>query len=162
MKKFIMITCLALSWAGVSYAQNSAPYKAGYSSNFKIADESYANKILTVWKDFENNTLDNHVDWFADTVSMTFMNGQKVKGRAENLAGAKTYRSSLKSYKVSMDAWVSLKSDRGDNVVCVWATEDFIDSSGKHAVNHLQEVWTFNKDGKIDMMLQYGRAGGGM
>ena len=33
--------------------------KQMYSSNFTMADPSYSEKILTLWKDFENNTLDN-------------------------------------------------------------------------------------------------------
>ncbi|MBS1524694.1 MAG: hypothetical protein JST19_03530 [Bacteroidetes bacterium] len=161
MKKTIMMICLAVSWVGISYAQN-APYTANYSSKFTIADESYANKVLTLWKDYEDNVLDRHIDWFADTVSMTLATGQTVKGKAENLAGVKAYRGSLKDMKISMDAWVSLKSDRGDNLVCVWGTEDFTDPSGKHVVNHLQEVWGFNKDGKVSIMLQYLQPGGAM
>jgi SnoaL-like protein len=161
MKKIIMIICAAVSWAGISHAQD-APYKANYSSKFTIADESYANKVLSLWKDYENNTLDKHVDWFADSVSMTVATGQTTKGKAANLAGAKAYRATLKDLKVSVDAWVSLKSDRGDNAVCIWGTEDFTDQNGKHVVQDLQEVWMFNKDGKIDMMLQYLRPGGTM
>ncbi len=58
MRKLILIICVAVSWAGIANAQD-APYKASYSSNFKIADPAYANKVLTIWKDFENNTLIN-------------------------------------------------------------------------------------------------------
>jgi len=162
MKKFTLLMILAVSWAGISHAQNSAPYKANYSSKFTIADESYANKILMLWKDFEENQLDRHVGWFADTVSMTLANGQTVKGKDANLAGAKSYRGSLKDYKVSIDAYMSLKSDRGENVVCVWGSEDFTDANGKHVKQSLQEVWGFNKEGKIAMMLQYVQGGGGM
>ncbi|MBS1531712.1 MAG: hypothetical protein JSU01_15505 [Bacteroidetes bacterium] len=162
MKKVIVAICMAVSWAGICHAQNTAPYKAGYSSKFTIADESYANKILTLWKDYEDNVLDRHIDWFADTVSMTLANGQTVKGKAANLAGVKAYRGSLKDMKISMDAWVSLKSDRGQNVVCVWGTEDFTGPDGKHTIQHLHEVWGFNKDGKVDIMLQYLQPGGAM
>ncbi|HZX57856.1 MAG TPA: hypothetical protein VFE54_03995 [Mucilaginibacter sp.] len=161
MRKLIMIICVAISWVGIGHAQD-APYKASYSSNFKIADQAHANQVLTVWKDFENNTLDNHAGWFADTVSMTFANGTTVKGKAENLKGAKQYRGSLSNYKVTVDAWVSLKSDRDENVVCVWGTEEFTTADGKKVKQGLQEVWGFNKDGKIDMMLQYAQGGGAM
>jgi len=162
MKKIFMIICVAASWVGICHAQDSAPYKAHYSSKFTIADESYANKVLTLWKDFEDNMLDRHLDWFADSVSMSLATGETVKGKAANLAGAKSYRGSLKNYKISLDACMSLKSDRGDNVVCVWGTEDFTDGSGKHVMQHIQEVWGFNKDGKVDLLLQYVRPGGGM
>ena len=162
MKKVFMIICAAVTYAGIGHAQDSAPYKASYSSKFTIADEFYANKILTLWKDFEDNMLDRHLDWFADSVSMTLASGETIKGKTANLAGAKSYRGSLKNYKASLDAIVSLKSDRGDNVVCIWGTEDFTDANGKHVVQHLQEVWGFNKDGKIDIMLQYMQPGGTM
>lgn len=153
---------LAFCWVATSYAQDSAPYKANYSSKFMIADESYANKVLVLWKDYEDNALERHLDWFADSVSMSLANGQTVKGKQANLDGVKAYRGTIKNLKISIDAWVSLKSDKGDNVVCVWGSEDFTDQDGKHVVNSLQEVWGFNKDGKIDMMLQYNRPGGSM
>lgn len=162
MKRVIMIICAAVSWAGISHAQDSAPYKANYSSKFTIADESYANKILAVWKDYEDNMMDRHIDWFADSVTMTFANGQTVKGKAANLANVKAYRGPMKNMKISIDAWVSLKSDKNENVVCVWGTEDFTDQNDKHVVQDLQEVWGFNKEGKIGMMLQYARQPGGM
>ncbi|MBS1523923.1 MAG: hypothetical protein JST50_23170 [Bacteroidetes bacterium] len=163
MKKLMLTALAVISFVCLCKAQDAkAPYKAEYSSNFTIADQSYANKILTIWKDYEENMLDRHLDWFADTVSMSWMNGQTVKGKAANLQGAKEYRGMLKNLKISLDASVSLKSDKGDNVVCVWGTEEYTDKDGKKAVNHLQEVWGFNKDGKIDMMLQYARAGGSM
>jgi len=163
MKKLILAALAVISFACICRAQDTkAPYKAEYSSNFTIADQSYVNKILTVWKDYEENALDRHLDWFADTVSMSWMNGQTVKGKTANLSGAKAFRGSQTNLKVSLDASVSLKSDKGDNVVCVWGTEEYTDQSGKKVVNHLQEVWGFNKDGKIDVMLQYARAGGSM
>jgi len=81
MKRTIVAICLIVSWAGTIHAQNTAPYKANYSSKFTIADESYADKVLMLWKDFEDNQLDRHVDWFADTVSMTMANGQTVKAK---------------------------------------------------------------------------------
>jgi hypothetical protein len=121
MKRIIIIICVAVSWAGISHAQTSTLYKASYSSNFKMADQAYADKVLTLWKDFEDNTLDKHIDWFTDSLTMTLANGQTVKGKAENLAGAKQFRGSLTDYKVTVDAWVSLKSvDHNENVVCIW------------------------------------------
>ena len=82
MKKLILAAVAAISFACLCKAQDTkAPYKAEYSSNFTIADQSYTNKILTVWKDYEENALDRHLDWFTDTVSISWMNGQTVKGK---------------------------------------------------------------------------------
>lgn len=157
MKKLIMILLPALFCAGMSFAQEGgAPYKANYSSNFVLADPSYSDKILVLWKDFEENALDRHLDWFADSVTMTVAEGATMKGKDQCLAGAKGARGAMKDYKASVDAWVSLKStDRGQNVVCIWGNEDFTDQDGKHVNRRVQEVWGFNKDGKIDFMLQY-------
>lgn len=163
MKKMIITVLVAASYVGLCHAQQNPMYKAAYSSNFKMADQSYADKILTVLKDFENNTLDNHIGWFADTVTMMLASGKMTKGKTENLNGAKQFRGSLSNYKLSLDAWVSLKSvDRDQNVVCVWETEEYTGSDGKKVKESLQEVWGFNKDGKIDLMLQYVQAGGNM
>lgn len=163
MKKLIITVLVAVSCVGLCHAQQNPMYKAAYSSNFKMADQSYADKILTVLKDFENNTLDNHIGWFADTVTMMLASGKMTKGKMENLNGAKQFRGSLSNYKLSLDAWVSLKSvDRDQNVVCVWETEEYTGSDGKKVKESLQEVWGFNKDGKIDLMLQYVQAGGNM
>jgi hypothetical protein len=161
MKKLNLIILMAISWAGICHAQTT-PYKATYSSKFVIADQSYADKVLTLWKDFENNKLDDHINWIADTVSMTLADGKIVKGKAENLAGVKAFRGSLKDMKITVDAWVSLKSDRNQNVVCVWGEEDYTDANGKHVKVSLQEVWGFNKDGKVSLMLQYAQGGGTM
>ena len=163
MKRIIMIICVVASWVGIGHAQTSPLYKASYSSNFKMADQAYADKILTLWKDFENNTLDNHIGWFADTVSMVLSNGTMIKGKAENLASVKQFRGSISNYKVTVDAWVSLKCvDRDQNIVCVWGTEEYTMADGKKVKQSLQEVWGFNKDGKVDLMLQYVQAGGAM
>jgi hypothetical protein len=161
MKKLFLIILVIISWTGICHAQSTL-YKATYSSKFVIADQSYADKILTLWKDFENNKLDDHINWIADTVNMTLADGRTVKGKAENLAGVKAFRGSLKDMKITVDAWVSLKSDRNENVVCIWGEEDYTDANGKHVKVSLHEVWGFNKDGKVSLMLQYAQSGGTM
>jgi hypothetical protein len=163
MKKLIMLLFVVICCAAASHAQGGkSPYTANYSSSFTIADPAYSEKVLMLWKDFENNALDSHIGWFADTVTMTLADGTTVKGKAENLSGAKAFRASLKDYKANVDAWVSLKStDRNQNVVCIWGNEEYTDKDGKPVKHRIQEVWGFNKDGKIDLMLQY-EGGGGM
>ena len=73
MKKLILAALVAFLFTTVCKAQDGKmPYTATYSSNFKIADANYSKMVLTLWKDFENNTLDNHVDMITDTVTMMF------------------------------------------------------------------------------------------
>ena len=157
MKKLILAILLALPFAAMSQT-----YTAGYSSKFAFADPSYSDKVLSLWKDYENNTLDKHLDFFADTVSMMLASGQVVKGKAENLKGVKEFRGSIKDYKVTVDAWMSVKSlDRGENAVLIWGDENFTDKDGKKIQQRVHEVWIFNSAGKISMMMQY-EGGGGM
>ncbi len=162
MKKLILAALVALSFVGICRAQSAKmPYTASYSSNFTMGDPSYSEKILTLWKDYENNTLDSHIDMLADTVTITLADGQTVKGKAENLARVKQFRGSIKDYKVSVDAWVSLKcTDRNQNVVCIWGDENFTDKDGKHVTSRIHEVWAFNNDGKVTLMLQFIGQGG--
>ena len=157
MKKIIMAALVALSFAGICRAQaGKMPYKADYSSSFTMADPSYSEKILTLWKDYENNTLDKHADMISDTVSMLLADGTLVKGKANNLAGVKEYRGSIKNLKVTVDAWMSVKSlDRDENLVCVWGNESFTDKDGKQVSVRMHEVWGFNSAGKVSLILQY-------
>jgi hypothetical protein len=161
MKKLILATLVALLFAGVCFAQGGKTlYTATYSSKFAMGDPNYSDKVLTLWKDFENNTLDNHVDLIADTVTMMFAQGAPVKGKAENLAGAKAFRGSVKDYKVTADAWMSVKSlDKNQNFVCIWGTESFTDKDGKQVNHRIHEVWGFNKDGKVSLLMQYAGEG---
>ena len=157
MKKFILATLVALSFAGICRAQaGKMLYKADYSSSFTMADPSYSEKVLTLWKDYENNTLDKHADMIADTVTMLLADGTLVKGKANNMAGVKDFRGSIKNLKVKVDAWMSIKSlDRDENLVCVWGNETFTDKDGKQVSRRMQEVWGFNSAGKVSLMLQY-------
>jgi hypothetical protein len=157
MKKFILATLVALSFAGICRAQaGRMPYTAGYSSSFTMADPSYSEKVLTLWKDYEDNTLDKHADMFSDTVTMLLSDGTFVKGKANNMTGVKEFRNSIKNLKVTVDAWMSIKSlDRNENLVCVWGNETFTDKDGKQVSRRMQEVWGFNSAGKVSLMLQY-------
>jgi hypothetical protein len=159
MKKLVVLFLLVSPFAVMSQAHSG--YTAGYSSSFIIGDPSYSDKILMLWKDFENNTLDKHADFFADTVTMVLSNGTAIKGKADNLKSVMQYRNSIKNYKVTIEAWVSLKStDRNENVVCIWGTEEYTDKDDKQVRSQAHEVWAFNKDGKIALMLQYAASGG--
>jgi hypothetical protein len=160
MKKLFLFLFLSVPFVAMSQANGG--YTASYSSKFTIASPTYSDKILTLWKDFENNTLDAHADFFADTVTMMLSNGAVIKGKAENLKGAKEFRGSLQNYKVKLHAWLSLKSDKNENIVCVWGSEEYADKTGKQVKTGVHEVWVFNKDGKIGLMMQFASVEGSM
>ena len=138
-------------------AEVTLPYPVSYSSKFEIGDPENAKKILDLWKDFDNNTLDNSKAMFADTVTMEFADGGKMHGTRDTIiAEAKGFRSLFTSVTSSVDAVTSLKSiDKGDSWVNIWGKEVTVDKKGKKDSSQLQENWMLNKEGKVVWMFQY-------
>ena len=140
---------------GMKMEAGSYPYKAGYSSNFRIGDPANSKMILELWKDFDDNTFDNH-DYIADAAVMLFADGSMSKGKDSLLAGVKQYRGSLTNVSSKLDAWIPLKSvDKNENWVALWGSETYTDASGKVENRDIQEIWRINKDGKVDFMKQF-------
>ncbi|MCW3106718.1 MAG: hypothetical protein JWQ09_1224 [Segetibacter sp.] len=134
------------------------PYPINYSSQFEIGDPEKAKIILDLWKDFDNNTLDNSASKFADTVSMLLSNTVLHGSRDSIIASAKAYRGSYSSVESKVDAVLSTKStDKNEDWVLVWGTEVHTDKKNVTDSVHLQETWRLNKDGKVDFMMQYVR-----
>ncbi|GAC1383860.1 MAG: hypothetical protein NVSMB45_11480 [Ginsengibacter sp.] len=130
-------------------------YTAAYSSDYSIADKKYSDIILTLWQDYENNTLMAH-DFFADTVTIMMADGNIIHGKQQMGQAIGGFRNSLKSVSTSVHAWVPLHSnDLKTNVVCIWGSETDTYPDGHTAVQELHEVWFFNKDGKISLMRQW-------
>lgn len=158
MKKLLPVFATLLL-AGIfndCYAQSSLPYKAGYSSDFKMGNPAYSKMVLELWKDWDDNAFDKHVDYFSDTLVMYLPDSTVVKGKAENLANAKKYRGGMTSAKSIVHAWLPLYSnDKKENVVCIWGTETDTWPDGRVEVRDLHEVWSFNKDGKVAAMRQW-------
>jgi hypothetical protein len=140
---------------GMQMDNTSYPYKANYSSNFRMGDPANAKMILELWKDYDDNTFDNH-DYIADTAVMFFADGTMSRGKDSLLAGVKQYRGSLTNVTSTLDAWVPLKSvDRNENWVALWGTETHTTADGKVEKKDLHEIWRINKDGKVDFMKQF-------
>jgi hypothetical protein len=77
--------------APVTYA-----YTPSYSADFEVGDPKYAQTVLELWKDYDNNTLENHKDAFADSVYLDFNDGSKFAGTRDSLLTMmKGYRTSL-------------------------------------------------------------------
>ena len=140
---------------GMAKDNISYPYKADYSSNFRIGNPANAKMILELWKDYDNNSFDNH-NYIADTAVMFFADGSMANGKDSLLMGVKKYRGSLSNVSSTLDAWVPLKSvDRNENWVALWGTETHTTADGKVEKKDLQEIWRINKDGKVDFMKQF-------
>ncbi len=139
--------------SNVTYA-----YPVEYSSDFSIGDSKYAQMVLDLWKDYDNNTFDNHKDYFADSVSMDLAGGNSLinVSRDSALNTVKKYRSSLKNAVSSVEVLTSLKpKGKDENWACVWGKEVDTYNNGKMDSVYLNENWEFNKDGKVIYMAQY-------
>ena len=144
-------TAVKSSDENVTYA-----YTPAYSGNFEIGDHKQAQLILEIWKDFDNNTLDNHTNAFADSLEIDLSNGTVIKGLRDSvLSSIKNYRNSLTAVASTIDVVVPLKAkDKNESWVCVWGKEVTTSKSKTDSV-YVNEDWMFNKDGKIAFMTRY-------
>lgn len=135
----------------VSYA-----YPVEYSSDFTIGDPKYAQMVLELWKDYDNNTFNNHKDYFADSVNMDF-SGMSISGTRDSIiAMATADRGKLKNSTSSVEVVTALKPKGKDETwVCVWGKEVDTHKDGKMDSVYLNENWMFNKDGKVAYMSQF-------
>ena len=126
------------------------PYKVG-ATKITVGNPAYAQKVLWLWKYYDNNTLDKGADLFADDVLATLADGTVIKGKENVMKGVKDYRNSLASASSTVDACVTLKSpDMPDReVVSIWGVETATNKDGMVTKSHLNEVWFFNKAGKV-------------
>jgi hypothetical protein len=154
MKKLLIAVSLMLPLAAMSQS-SSLPYKARESSSFAMGDPTYSEKVLWLWKDFDDNTFEKH-DFFSDSAVVIMANGMVIKGKVNAFAGIKAYRSSLKKASSTVDAYTTLfDKTKRMNMVLIWGVGRETDQNGKETVTQLHEVWAFNKDGKVAWMKQY-------
>ena len=135
----------------------SYSYPIQYASDFTIGDSKYAQTVLELWKDYDNNTFDNHKDAFADSATMDLFNMSMINKPKDSIFNAvKAYRSSLKNAVSSVEVVTTLKPKRKDESwVCVWGKEIDTHKNGIVDSVYLNENWMFNKDGKVVYMSQY-------
>ena len=133
------------------------PYTANYSSQFEIGDPQHAKIILDLYKDWDNNTLDNSKNSFADVDTLIFADGSMIAGTRDSVFEAiKKVRNTLGTVKDEVDAWIPLKStDRNENWVAIWSKEIITAPNGKKDSSYIQETWRFTRDGKINLVSQF-------
>ena len=164
MKQHLKITLAFVLFAFLSftmYAQkkdvkpagshmSAQPYKVG-ATNITLGNQAYSQKVLWAWKYYDENTLDKAADLFADTVIASLPDGTVFQGKEAMLKSLKEYRNSFASAVSTVDACVTLKSPDmpGNNVVSIWGMETDTNKDGTVSKVHLNEVWFFNKAGKV-------------
>lgn len=136
----------------------SYPYTATYSSSFEMGDPKNSEALLKLWKAWDNGDLSTTKDMFADSLNFNFRDGSHMMGPKDSiLAGAQAFRNQYSAVQSKVAAFMPLKStDKNENWVCIWGTEISTDKKGKIDSVYLQETWRFNKDGKADLVYQYG------
>jgi hypothetical protein len=135
----------------------SYPYTADYSSKFEMGDPKNVQTVLELYKDWDNNNLDNSRSKFADSVTLVLSDGSVIKGPFDTINNqTKPFRNSLGTVTTSVHAILPVKSiDKNENWVLTWFTEHRTDAKGKQDSVQFQETWRINKDGKADLLYQY-------
>jgi hypothetical protein len=79
-----------------------------------------------------------------------------VKGKENWIKMIKDYRNNFNSVTSTVMACTTLKSpdDPEHEVVTVWGEENDTNKDGTTVKTHLNEVWFFNKQGKVVMFHQ--------
>lgn len=139
-------------------AEVSYPYAINYSTKFEFIDPQKGKMILDVWKDFDNNTLDNSKDKFADTVDMKTPGHIQRASRDSIISSTKSYRDRFTAVTSKVDVVLSVRStDQSADWVLVWGKEIHTDKKNKTDSVEIHELWGLNKEGKIETMEQYVR-----
>jgi hypothetical protein len=131
-------------------------YAPRYSNDFSFDESGHADIVMKLWKQFDENKLDEGLDYFADSVMIQFPDGSKMHNTRDSvMAMTKSYRNGYSSMRNEVDVVIPLKENKnGDRWVLVWG-EEYHEKNGKKDSVLLHEVWLFNKDGKISFMHQY-------
>lgn len=133
------------------------PFTADYSSDFEIGDEKNVQTLLDLYKNWDNNTLDNSKSAFADNDTMYFSDGSMFAGSRDSLfIVANKMRGQMGTVVDSVHAWVPLRSkDKKEEWVSIWTRETTTNAKGVKKSKELHEVWRFDGNGKINLMYQY-------
>jgi len=100
--------------------------------------------------------MDHIEDMMAYDVVATFPDGSMVKGKENFAKLIRDARSNFSSMSGTVMACTTLKSpdDSDHEVVSTWGEENDTNKDGTTVNAHLNEVWFFNKQGKLVMFHQ--------
>jgi hypothetical protein len=136
------------------------PYTASYSSSF-TADVSDADLITVMmsYKDWADGSITNVAKAYGDTLEWDKPSGDHYKlPNAGIMKMWGTYRDSLSSITLDMEAWHKMYStDKKDSMVVTWYKETDTYKNGKADSGYYQDINVL-KSGKIVYLGQYKRA----
>jgi hypothetical protein len=129
--------------------------KFSYSSDFSLGDPALADKVISMWKHYDANTIDSTRSSFADSV-FSDMPGYAAKLQADTMIKEiKVSRAEYSACTTSFDAILTTKAEgKDETVVLIWGVETAT-KAGKTSKRDLHEVWGFNKDGKVTWIKQF-------
>ncbi len=133
------------------------PYKAIYSSDLTMSSNSgNAQKVLTVWKMYENKQINAMKPYYADTVTYDDAKGNHYYGPSEGLLEfAKKEMENLDSLRFDISMWESVHSNnKNEDWVNVWCNERSYPKIGKPDTSLMYEKWMI-KDGRVYYFNQY-------
>jgi len=133
-------------------------YKATYSSDITVpGDPVNAQKVLQVWKMFENDNFKAMRSYYADTVTYSAADGMHFHGPVDKLlAYAKQDIDGLDSMRFDIIMWQSAHiNDKNEDWVNIWSRERrYPKKGGKADTVLMQENWQV-KGGKVVAFDQY-------
>jgi hypothetical protein len=150
MRKLLFILAASTLLLSVAAKAQELPYKAGYSSNFKVASHDLSKMVLELYKGYENNDFSQEAS-FSDTVLVILPNGQTLQGKEQVIKTFKDQRQTQSNVKFAFDAIIPLTSvDRKENWVALWGSTET--SQGKSS---FQSTWRISKEKKIDFIILF-------
>jgi len=132
------------------------PYSADYSSQFVMGDQKHSEKLLTLFKQWDDNKVADGKAMFGDSVHF-YADKWEFHGSNDSfMAVSKKQRANYKEVKTRVQAWIPVHStDKNEDWVLVWSTAYTTDMKGKVDSASYQDTWRINKDGKFDLMYDY-------
>lgn len=134
-------------------------YTPSLSSEAVIGDPKNAENVLALFRTWDDGNLSVAKDYFADSVTMFLRNGMMVSGtRDEVLSAMQGARDGYTMMKNTVHVVFPVDLKPANSTwAAIWSTEAFTDKAGVTDSVVLNETWRFDKNGKVDLMYQYGR-----
>ena len=135
------------------------PYTASYSNNFTTdVSDADLKMVLMTYKDWADGNISGLGNAIADSIAVDFSSGDHFNGTKDSLIKIwGTYRDSLSSVTIDMEAWQKMYSpDKKEGHIVTWYKEIDTYKTGKVDSAYFNDINRV-KDGKITWYSQYKR-----
>lgn len=135
------------------------PYKASFSSSFTTdVSDADLKTVMVSYKDWADGNMANVAKAYGDTLTWDKTTGEHLRlPNADIMKLWATYRDSLSSITIDMQAWQKMYStDTKDGFIVAWYKEIDTYKNGKADSGYYHDI-NLVKDGKIAALEQYKR-----